>query len=418
MEPSFRSVRGMSDIVGDEMRRFERVLRAARRVADLYAFEPISTPIVEYEEVFCRAMGETSDAVSKEIYRLVDKGGDALALRPEFTAGVARAYVTGAMQHAKPLKFFSFGPIFRYERPQKGRRRQFHQVNFEFFGAASSFADVECISAAAHLLRELEPSGVTTLEINSLGDAESRTAYRAALVEYLAPYESDLSDDSKRRLAHNPLRILDSKDARDKDICAGAPSLANALNAASRAFFDEVLQGLEEANVSYVRNPNLVRGLDYYCHTAFEFTNDALGAQNTVLAGGRYDGLIAQMGGDHTPAVGFAAGVERLCELIALPEKKDASVFCVSVGDDARAYVAAFVRALRENGVAANWFPEGNVRKQFKVADKKNARIVCAAGENEVAQGLITLKNMETGEQETLSRESAVARLAKRDASL
>ena len=399
MTQKFRPVRGMSDIYGEDARKFNRVIDAARQISRIYGFEPIFTPITEYADVFCRVLGETSDVVSKEMYRFEDKGGDEMVLRPEFTAGVARAYVTNGMSQEKPLKFFSYGPLFRYERPQKGRRRQFHQLNYEFFGASSPFADVDVIVMACALLRKLDILEKTTPEINSLGDPESRQAYRAALVDYLTPYKDELSDDSKRRLESNPLRILDSKNPRDKEICENAPTLSDALNDDSKRFFDETCQGLSDAGVAYKVNPRLVRGLDYYCHTAFEFVSNDLGAQNTVLAGGRYDGLISQMGGDVTPAVGFAAGVERLCELIAPPPPQRGAVFCISAGDEAAPYMHRFMRRLHEAGVPADRFPEGNLRKQFKIANKKNAVFVVTAGSDEMQNGTIRFKDMRSGDE-------------------
>jgi histidyl-tRNA synthetase len=414
MSLNFRPVRGASDLFGEEERRFERTVSCAKEAARLYCFETLHTPIFEYAEVFCRTLGETSDAVAKEMYRFADKGGDELALRPEFTAGVARAFVTGGMAHLKPLKLFSYGPLFRYERPQKGRRRQFHQVNYEWFGMASPAADAEMIALGAFLLERLGIADRTVLEINSLGDAESRNAYRERLVAYLSRYEEELSEDSKRRLSVNPLRILDSKNPRDKEICEGAPSLADAYNKESAAFFDAVLSHLTDAKLAFRVNPRLVRGLDYYCHTAFEFTTDALGAQNTVLAGGRYDRLIADMGGEPTPAVGFAAGVERLCELIAPPDETPGPAFCVPVGEEAVPYMAGILRELRAAGIPSDWAPEGNVRKQFKTADKKRARVVLTAGSDETAKGTVRVKDMLSGEEEEIGRADVARRLTER----
>ncbi|MCC7259527.1 MAG: histidine--tRNA ligase, partial [Alphaproteobacteria bacterium] len=309
-------VRGTHDILPEEGRKRRFITETAREIASRYGFDEFATPVFEFTDVFARTLGDVSDIVSKEMYSFTDRGGESITLRPEFTAGLARAFLSNGLQQNTPVKAFCHGPVFRYERPQKGRMRQFHQIDAEIIGVAGPQADIEVIALADHILRTLGVAPIT-LELNSLGDVESRKAHRAALVEYFTGHQAALSEDSKARLTKNPLRILDSKDEGDRKIVADAPVLTEYFNEASQEFFAAVKEGLTALGIAYTINPRLVRGLDYYCHTVFEFTTTALGAQNAVLAGGRYDGLMAQMGGPETPAIGWAAGIERLTELAA-----------------------------------------------------------------------------------------------------
>ena len=311
-----RPIRGTQDIFGAEAEAFAFVVETFERIRKLYRFRRVEMPVFEKTEVFSRAIGETTDVVSKEMYSFEDRGGESLTLRPEFTAGIARAYLTDGWQQYAPLKVATHGPLFRYERPQKGRYRQFHQIDAEVIGAAEPMADVELLAMADQLLKELGVADGVTLHLNTLGDAASRDGWRAALVEYFMAHRADLSEDSQERLEKNPLRILDSKDARDKALVGDAPKIDDYLSAEAQDFFAAVTSGLKAAGVAYVRNPALVRGLDYYRHTAFEFITDRLGAQGTVLGGGRYDGLMESLGGAPTPAVGWAAGIERLAMLV------------------------------------------------------------------------------------------------------
>ena len=308
---SVRPVRGTVDLFPEEFRRHSRVIDAARGLANVYGYGEIQTPIFEFTEVFARTLGDVSDVVTKEMYTFEDRGGERITLRPENTAGVARAFISAKLQNDLPLKYFYAGPMFRYERPQKGRQRQFHQIGVELFGVPGPSGDVEVIALAAQILDQLEMRQHCVLNLNTLGDTESRQAYRIALVEYFSDYKARLSDDSVARLEKNPLRILDSKDQSDKEIVDGAPSFDQYLTASASEFFGEVREGLDDLGIAYELNPRLVRGLDYYCHTAFEFVTDALGAQGTVIGGGRYDGLIGMMGGPETPGVGWAGGIER-----------------------------------------------------------------------------------------------------------
>ena len=311
-----QAIRGTQDIFGAEAEAFAHVVETFERIRKLYRFRRVEMPVFEKTEVFSRSIGETTDVVSKEMYSFEDRGGDSLTLRPEFTAGICRAYLTNGWQQYAPVKLATHGPLFRYERPQKGRYRQFHQLDAEIIGAGEPQADVELLVMADQLLKELGISDGVTLMLNTLGDGASREAWRAALVDYFRAVKGELSEDSQDRLERNPLRILDSKDPRDKVFTEAAPKIDDFLSAEAQDFFAKVTSGLDAAGVAWTRAPALVRGLDYYRHTAFEFVTDRLGAQGTVLGGGRYDGLMESLGGAHTPAVGWAAGVERLAMLV------------------------------------------------------------------------------------------------------
>ena len=300
-------VRGTHDLLPDRARAFRRVADAARTVAGRYGYHEMATPIFEFSEVFKRTLGDTSDIVTKEMYTFTDRSGAEVTLRPEGTAGVARAVISGGLAQHTPLKYFYAGPMFRYERPQKGRLRQFHQIGVELLGVAEPVGDVEVIALGAAILEELGVAARTTLELNTLGNTDSREAYRRVLVDYLEARRDELSEESLSRLARNPLRILDSKNAGDREVVAEAPLLGDSLDAESAEFFASVCAGLDRLGIAHTLNPRLVRGLDYYCHTAFEFTTDALGAQGAVIAGGRYDGLVAQMGGPETAGIGWPA---------------------------------------------------------------------------------------------------------------
>jgi histidyl-tRNA synthetase len=311
-----QAIRGTQDIFGADAEAFAFVVETFEWVRKLYRFRRAEMPVFEKTEVFARSIGETTDVVSKEMYSFEDRGGESLTLRPEFTAGIARAYLTNGWQQHAPLKLATHGPLFRYERPQKGRYRQFHQLDAEIIGAGEPQADVELLAMADQLLKELGVADGVTLQLNTLGDADSRDAWRGALVEYFRDVQSELSEDSQERLEKNPLRILDSKDRRDQAFVAGAPQIDDFLSNEAKDFFAAVTTGLDAAGVEWTRNSALVRGLDYYRHTAFEFVTDRLGAQGTVLGGGRYDGLMESLSGPATPAVGWAAGIERLAMLV------------------------------------------------------------------------------------------------------
>jgi histidyl-tRNA synthetase len=363
-------IRGTQDIFGDEQRRFAHVLETFDRVRRLYAFNRVDVPVFEDTQVFARSIGETTDVVSKEMYTFEDRGGDSITLRPEFTAGICRAFVTNGWQQYAPMKLATAGPVFRYERPQKGRFRQFHQIDAEVIGAAEPAADVELLTLADQLLRELGIADGVTLQLNTLGDAETRDAWRTALVAHFERHRGDLSEDSLVRLDKNPMRILDSKDPRDRPIADSAPDIDAYLTSEAGGFFEKVTAGLDAAGVRWTRNARLVRGLDYYRHTAFEFVTDRLGAQGTVLAGGRYDGLVEALGGPATPGVGWAAGVERLAMLIDEPAASVLEVAVVAEAVEVEAAAWTFVASLRRAGIRTEIFASGSPKKRYDRAVK------------------------------------------------
>ena len=384
-----RPIRGTQDIFGEDQRRFQRVVDAFDHVRRLYCFQRVELPVFEATAVFARSLGETTDVVSKEMYSFDDRGGDSLTLRPEFTAGIARAYLTQGWQQYAPLKIVSHGPVFRYERPQKGRYRQFHQIDAEIIGAAEPMADVELLVMADQLIRELGIADGVTLQLNTLGDAETRDAWRAALVAHFEAHRGALSEDSLARLAKNPMRILDSKDPRDRPIADAAPGIDQFLTSEAGAFFESVTKGLDAAGVAWTRNSTLVRGLDYYRHTAFEFVTDRLGAQGTVLAGGRYDGLIESLGGPSTPGVGWAAGIERLAMLVDEPQVESVEI-AVVVEDDALIDLGTSILALiRRGGIAAEIIATGSTKKRFDRAVRLNAVAALAINGNLLEAGQI-----------------------------
>ena len=397
--PALQPVRGTQDLLPDAQRRHRAVIDTARRIAERYGYDEIATPIFEFTEVFSRPIGETSDIVTKEMYTFADRGGDEITLRPEYTAGIVRAVISNGMTQNLPLKFFASGPMFRYERPQKGRFRQFHQIDVELIGVAQPQADVEVIALGADILAALGVLRRTVLELNTLGDLASRQAYRQALVDYYARHRAALSEDSARRLERNPLRILDSKDEGDKRVNAGAPAFADYLTPEARRFFDEVRSGLELLGIQYRLSPRLVRGLDYYCHTAFEFVTTDLGAQGTVLGGGRYDGLMGVMGGPETPGVGWAAGVERLALLIDEPAAGARAIAVVPVGEAGEAAALKVAHELRQAGFIVDLAYSGNVARRLKRANKINARAAVILGEDELKRDAVGLRDLDTTEQ-------------------
>ncbi len=396
-------VRGTQDLLPDKQRVHRHVEDTAWRVAALYGFGEVSTPIFEFTDVFARTLGDTTDIVTKEMYTFEDRGGEGITLRPEGTAGVARAFISNGLTQELPLKFFYRGPMFRYERPQKGRRRQFHQVGVELLGVPGVQADIEVIALGRQILDELKLTGTVTLEANTLGDKESRDAYRQTLVAYLEGFKDKLSEDSLKRLDTNPLRILDSKDEGDREIVADAPSLMDSLNDDSRAVFDDLCDGLSRIGIDFTHNDRLVRGLDYYCHTAFEFTTDDLGAQGTVLAGGRYDGLIGQMGGPETPGIGWAAGVERLSLLAGGVSEPARPIAVLPIGEAAMNEALMLTQRLRRKGFAVELGYSGNLKKRLNRANKANARAAVILGEDELARNAGTVRDMDSGEQVEVS---------------
>lgn len=405
-------IRGTHDLLPDAMRQHRHVVETAGEVARRYGYDPMATPVFEATEVFARTLGETSDVVTKEMYTFETKGGDSITLRPENTAGVARAVISNGLQQNLPLKYFYAGPMFRHERPQKGRQRQFHQIGVELIGIGHPMGDVEVIAAGAAILDALDIRDRTKLELNTLGDTESRDAYRRVLVDYLSRFKGDLSEDSQNRLDRNPLRILDSKNPRDREIVADAPVFGDYLTAEAQDWFDAVKAGLDTIGIPYTLNDRLVRGLDYYCHTAFEFTTEALGAQGAVIAGGRYDGLIGQMGGAETPGVGWAGGIERLAMLAEADLPAPRPVALVPIGVAAETAMLVVAERLRVLGFRIDLGFGGNVKKRMKRANQVNARAAVLIGDDELAAGKATVRNLDSGEQSEASLEDLAEALA------
>jgi histidyl-tRNA synthetase len=399
---ALQPARGTHDLIGEEQRRFFRVVEVARLVSATYGFEEWITPIFEDTRVFARTLGETSDVVMKEMYTFNDRGGDSITLRPEGTAGVCRALVSNGLTQSLPQKVFYAGPMFRYERPQKGRYRQFHQIGTELIGPAEPLADAEVIACGWEILKGLKVADDTVLELNTLGDKESRDAYRAALVAYFTEHQAALSEDSLARLDRNPMRILDSKDEADRRIVADAPTIGPYLTDAARAFYEKLQDHLVRFRVPFVENPRIVRGLDYYGHTAFEFVTSKLGAQGTVMAGGRYDGLVAEMGGPMTPAVGWAAGIERLAMLMDATPAVFAPVAVIPIGDAAEAMAIEILQSLRANGIRAEMAYRGNLKRRMERANRAGARAAIILGDDDIASGLAQVKDLATGAQEAV----------------
>jgi histidyl-tRNA synthetase len=409
---ALQPVRGTQDLLPDAFRRHRAVIDTARRIAERFGYQEIATPIFEFTEVFARPIGETTDIVSKEMYTFQDRGGEEITLRPEYTAGIVRAIMSNGLTQSLPLKFFAAGPMFRYERPQKGRFRQFHQIDAELIGAAQPIADVDLISLAAEILDELGVLKHTVLELNTLGDTASRHAYRAALVDFYAAHRDTLSEDSRRRLDTNPLRILDSKDEGDKRINAEAPNFAAYLTPEAKDFFAEVCAGLTALEIKYSLNPRLVRGLDYYCHTAFEFVTTSLGAQGTVLGGGRYDGLMGVMGGPETPGVGWAAGIERLALLIEEPPPPPRPIALVPLGKPAEMLALRLAQSLRHAGFHIELGYSGNLKRRLQRANKINARAAVILGDDEIAKQAAAVRDLDSGDQAEVPLAALAERLS------
>lgn len=391
-------VRGTQSLLGENADRLAAVVEAFDKVRRLYGFRRIEIPTIEQTAVFARTIGETTDVVSKEMYSFEDRGGDSITLRPEFTAGICRAYLSEGWQQFAPLKVATHGSAFRYERPQKGRFREFHQLDAEIIGAGEAQADVELLAFADQLLRELGIEGAV-LQLNTLGDPETRAAWRDALFEHFRGHASSLSEDSKARLERNPLRILDSKAHQDWPVIDSAPVIDEYLTDEAADFFGKVTAGLDSAGIAWTRAPRLVRGLDYYRHTAFEFITDRLGSQGTVLAGGRYDGLMEALGGPATPAVGWAAGIERLAMMIGIPGREKPTAVIIPLGERAEPAGQRLLADLRRAGVAADMAYRGNMKKRLGRANEMGAGYVLIIGDDELEKGEAQLKDLRTGEQ-------------------
>lgn len=410
MAPALQPVRGTRDLWPEEAGRHRHIEETAFRIAQLYGFGEIVTPIFEFTEVFARTLGETSDVVTKEMYTFTDRSGDSLTLRPEATAGIARAFINGGQSLPRPIKLFYRGPMFRHERPQKGRLRQFHQIDIEVLGSDKPLVDIEVIALAWRLLGELGLRDRITLELNSLGTQQDRADYRDELHRYLSGRVEELSEDSRSRLAKNPLRILDSKDEGDRRVLADAPPMTGRLKE-GQSFFDEIKAGLAALGIPFVVNDKLVRGLDYYCHTVFEFTTTALGAQGTVLAGGRYDGLIQQMGGPPTPGIGWAAGVERLAALIGAELPATRPIVVTAPGNALDGLATA--ERLRGLGHAVELDASGRIKTALERAQKTKASTVVILGEDERARGAAAVRDLDSGTQEEVPLAALEERLAR-----
>ena len=399
---SVQPVRGTQSLLHEDADRLAAVVAAFDKVRRLYGFKRVEVPTIEHTAVFARTIGETTDVVSKEMYSFEDRGGEGITLRPEFTAGICRAYLSEGWQQYSPIKVATSGPAFRYERPQKGRFREFRQLDAEIIGAGEPQADVELLGFADQLLRELGIDG-TILKLNTLGDPETRAAWRDALYEHFKAHSAALSQESQARLDRNPLRILDSKAHQDWPIVDSAPTVDEFLTTEAADFFGKVTAGLDAAGIAWERAPRLVRGLDYYRHTSFEFITDRLGAQGTVLAGGRYDGLIEALGGPHTPAVGWAAGIERLAMMIDAPAAEKPTAVVVPLGDRAEAAAQRLVADLRRAGVAADMAYRGNMKKRLSRANDAGASYALIIGDNELDRGEAQLKDLRSGEQRSVA---------------
>ena len=398
-----QNVRGTYDLYGEAKRKMKKVTSVGSEVVEKYGFEEIETPIFEFTEVFSRNLGETSDVVTKEMYCFEDRGGESLTLRPEGTAGVVRSFVSEGMQQNLPVKLYYSGPMFRYERPQKGRQRQFTQFGCELLGVETPQADIEVIAMAYEFLEKLGLTGSVTVEINSLGDRESRDAYREKLVAYLKSRYDELSEDSKTRLERNPLR--------DKAVVEDAPLYKDSLNETSSAFFNAVLKGLDNLGIKYKVNDRLVRGLDYYSHTVFELVTDKLGSQGTVLAGGRYDGLVEQMGGGKVAGIGWACGVERLSMLLEADVSLPRPIAVIPVGEDVNDKAVEIAYQLRRAGFRVEHGYSGNLKKRMMKANKVNAVKAVIIGSDELSKGEATLKDLDSGAQKNVALDKIVEEL-------
>jgi histidyl-tRNA synthetase len=396
-------VRGTQDIWGEDADRFQAVVAAFERVRRLYGFGRVEMPVFESTSVFARSIGETTDIVSKEMYSFEDRGGDSLTLRPEFTAGICRAYLSEGWQQHAPVKLATHGPAFRYERPQKGRYRQFHQLDAEIIGSGEPAADIEIIALGDQLLHELGIAARVELKLNTLGDPATRDAWRSALVEHFHGRRGELSEERRARLEKNPLRILDSKEHQDWPAVDAAPVVDDFLTAEAADYFAKVTGGLDSAGIAWTRDPRLVRGLDYYRHTAFEFVTEDLGAQSAVIAGGRYDGLIESLGGPPTPAVGWAAGIERLGMLLQRPARATVDVALVPLGAAAEQAAIGLAARLRRAGIPCEMAYRGNMKRRMQKADSSGARYAIILGDDELARGEAAVKDLQSGEQKSVA---------------
>ena len=406
-----RTVRGVHDLLPNELHKHQIVVNAGLEISDKYNYSQIETPIFEFSEVFTKPLGKSSDIVTKENYIFKDRSEDELMLRPEGTSGVVRAFLNAGLIQDLPQRFSYYGPMFRYERPQKGRLRQFKQLGVECLGLSTPMADIEIISLGHDFLDKLNILDKITLKINSLGDFESRKNYRDSLVNYLRDYQSKLSKDSLRRLSINPLRILDSKNEGDQKIIQNAPNILEYLNIDSKTRFEDVCKGLDHLNIKYKIEKNLVRGLDYYCHTAFEFTTNELGTQGTVLAGGRYDGLSKMLGGPDVPGVGWAAGIERLALMVQSEFVNAIDVVLVGQCENINYLLLPIMKKLTQEGIKSEIIYTGNFSKKFKRANKIKASYAIILGKEEIDKKNFKFKDLTSGFEELLNLDQIIIKL-------
>ena len=403
-----RTVRGVHDLLPDILHKQNLVINEGLKISEKYCYQQIETPIFEFAEVFTKPLGKTSDIVTKENYIFKDRSEDELMLRPEGTSGVVRAFLNAGLTQDIPKRYSYYGPMFRYERPQKGRLRQFKQFGIECIGINNSMADVEVISLGHAFLEKLNILDKINLKINTLGDSETRLRYREVLVDYLNDYKSELSNESIKRLSENPLRILDSKNDTDKKILINAPNIIDYLNEASKERFEKVCIGLGALKIKYQIDKNLVRGLDYYCHTAFEFITSDLGSQGTVLAGGRYDGLAKMLGGVDTAGVGWAAGVDRLSLMINEEFANKPDLVLMAVSENLEPLLMPIMKKLVDKGLKVELLITGNMSKKFKRANKVDASYAIILGEEELSKNIIKLKNLIIGSERLITLDEAI----------
>lgn len=410
---AIQSVRGTRDILGEDYLKYQHLNQRAFEILPLYGYQGIETPLFESTALFQRGLGETSDIVSKEMYTFPDRNNELLTLRPEGTASVARAILQAGLTQTLPQKLFYTGPMFRYERPQKGRYRQFYSLGIECIGLAHPLADVECIALGDHLLKAW---GITDyqLNINTLGDSESRALYRQALIDYFIPYKENLSKDSQIRLEKNPLRILDSKDPNDQILCSKAPIFSHYLNETSKTFFDQLQEGLTKLKIDFVLNPKLVRGIDYYCHTAFEFKTELLGSQDAILAGGRYDGLMQKLGGPALPAIGWGCGLDRIMLLLSsFQPQQNLKIGLIAVEEEFYSIALELSQNLRRNNIICEVPLNGNLSKKMKYVDKINCDLAILIGPEEYSQQQVKVrylkKSIENAVDNSWNKETSVS---------
>lgn len=412
--------KGTKDVLPNQSHKWQYIENTAREVAQAFNLKEIRTPVFEHTELFLRGVGETTDVVNKEMYTFEDKGGRSITLKPEGTAGAVRLFVeNGLLSTPLPVKTYYISPAFRYERPQAGRLREFHQFGIEVFGSKSAETDAEVIFAASNFLKKLNVEKNVRLEINSIGCKTCRTAYNAALKSYFKPHLPEMCETCRTRYETNPLRMLDCKEEECKRIAGGAPNITDYLCEDCRAHFEKVKSLLSAHGLKYTVNPRIVRGLDYYTRTVFEFVSDSIGAQGTVCGGGRYDGLVASLGGPETPAVGFGAGIERLMLLmentdVYFPEEPAPLIYIAGMDDISRKKAFSLALELRENGISAEIdHMERSIKAQLKYADKLGAKYVAVIGESEMSSGELNVKNMSDGSTVTVKIQSLCAYLTK-----